>query len=66
MAVERVSLTTSIRTDIKDRFTAHCDKHGLKINRTLERLILDFLKCEAPLGKESTEELEPAPSVCQD
>lgn len=44
MAAKRVSLTTSLRHDIKEGLVTYCEENGLKINRTLERLIVDFLR----------------------
>jgi hypothetical protein len=60
MAAERVSLTTSIRADIKDAFISHCEINGLKINRTLERLIIGYLP-HGDLKKRGIDEKESEP-----
>ncbi len=43
MAANRVNLTTSLPEGVKEDFKAYCDSHGLKLNRTLERIVLLFL-----------------------
>lgn len=60
MKADTVTLTTSLSRSVKTDFKAHCDNSGLKLNRTLERLIVNYLK-----SLRNVEE-EPRPlSTCQ-
>lgn len=44
MAAKRVHITTSLPEDVREQFKEYCDLHGLKLNRTLERIVIFFLK----------------------